>query len=237
MIAGDSMIAGNNMSARSGKIFRITLRLLALLATLACLAACTLENIAARQEKASQLWPELVDGESYGQTFVSQRANLYRIDLGTATYMRVNSAEVIFHLRADPTAAEDLATRIIPAAEIQNDRPTSITFPPLPDSQQRSYYFFLESPEAHPGNAVTVYANEYDQYPDGTAFRGGQAVDGDLVFTAYSQETFSPGDVLSVFWGRLRQDAPFAALYGLMLLGVIVQCCRAFLKPNSNDQN
>jgi hypothetical protein len=164
---------------------------LAALITLVSLTGCTLDSIAARQEEATGLWGELVGGEAFGQSFVCTRDNLYRIDLGTATYARTNSAPVIFHLQSSPETSSDIVSISLPGPQIQNERPTSIEFAPLPDSRDEAYYFYIESPAATPGDAITVYANRHDQYPNGTAYRNGQPVAGDLVFTAYSRETFT----------------------------------------------
>jgi hypothetical protein len=184
------------------------------------LSGCTLDQVAARQAQATGLWDELVGGESYGQSFVSTRDNLYRIDLGTATYARVNAAPVIFHLKSSPEASTDIVSITLPGAEIQNERPTSIEFPPLPDSRGQSYYFSIESPEGAPGDAITVYANANDQYPDGEAYRNGQAVPGDLAFTAYSRQTFTLSRLLHDFLSRAAQDVPFFVCYGVLILGV-----------------
>jgi hypothetical protein len=184
------------------------------------LCGCTLDRIAAQQEKASGLWDELVGGETFGQSFVSAHDSLYRIDLSTATYARVNSASVIFHLRTSRDANTDIVSIALPGPEIQNERPTSIEFPPLIDSQGKSYFFYIESPEGTPGDAITVYANAQDQYTGGRAYRNGQAVSGDLAFTAYSRETFTLSGVLHDFLSRAAQDVSFFLCYGILVLGV-----------------
>ena len=195
---------------------------LALCLVLVCSSGCTLDFIAAQQVQATGLWDELIDGETFGQTFISTGDDLYRIDLGMATFARANSAPVIFHLRNGPESNTDISTITLLASEIQNDRPTSFEFPPLPDSKGKSYYFFIESPQATPGDAITVYASGLDQYPDGMAYRNGKTESADLVFTAYSRVSFN----LSGLWGDLRsrisQDIPFFVIYVILVLGVCV---------------
>lgn len=183
-------------------------------------SACRLSRVTTQQEKATGLWGELVGQETLGQSFVSAHDNLYRLDLGTATYGRTNTAEVIFHLRTSPQATTDIATVTLAGPEIQNDRPTSITFSPILNSQGRSYYFYLESPRATPGNAITVYWNENEQYTAGTAYRNGQPVHGDLAFTAYNQETYDLKSVWASVVQRLSHDPPFFICYGALLLVV-----------------
>lgn len=184
------------------------------------LSGCTLDNIATEQQKATGLWDELVGGETFGQSFASTTDLLYRIDLSTATYARANSAPVIFHLQSHPGASSDIYSATVPGPEIQNERPTSFEFPPLPDSQGRSYYFYIESPESTTGNAITVYASALDQYPEGTAYRNSEAVLGDLAFTAYSRASFTLPGLLGEFLARAGQDLPFCMCYGVLILGV-----------------
>ena len=102
------------------------------------LSGCTLDNIAARQSEATGLWSELVGGETFGQSFVCTRDNLYRIDLGTATYARVNSGAVTFRLQSSTKASTDIVSITLPGPDIQNERPTSFVFPPLPDSRGKT---------------------------------------------------------------------------------------------------
>ena len=204
------------------------------LITVMVLGGCTVDHIAAQQEIATGLWDELVAGESYGQSFVCTHDNLYRIDLGTATFARANTAPVVFHLLGGPQAGTEIATVTIPGPEIQNERPTSILFSPLADSLGERFYFHIDSPEATRGNAITVYTNATDQYPDGTAFRNGHPVDGDLVFAAYSLETFTIGSVLADFASRMAQDIPFFACYGALLLLVSALLALSLARPRSS---
>ncbi len=197
---------------------RQVLRALSVFFILLSVSGCTLGNVTAQQEKADGLWDELIGGKVYGQSFVCTGNNLYRIDLGTATYARINSAPVTLHLRLDPQASADITSVTLPGSEIQNDRPTSFTFSPLPDSQGRTLYFFIESPGATSGNAITVYANSSDQYLDGTAYQDGHAMTGDLAFTAYSQETFTFTQILRDFLSGVKQDLPFFIFFALLLL-------------------
>jgi len=187
-----------------------------------CLSGCTLNSITAQQEKATGLWEELIGGKSFGQSFVSVRNNLYLIDLSTATYSRVNSAPVIFSLKNNPQDIATIFSIELTGSEIQNDRPTSIVFPPIPDSAGKSFYFSIESPEATPGNAITVYANEKNQYVDGSAYQNNQMVSGDLVFTAYSHETFTCLGVLRDIESRVANDVPFFIFFAALILTVCV---------------
>lgn len=192
------------------------------------LSGCTLDNITAQQVKATGLWDELTGGTSFGQTFISVSNNLYRIDLSTATYARVNTASVIFSLKYNPQDPTTILSFELLGSEIQNERPTSFIFPPIADSAGKSYYFSIESPEATHGNAITVYANEQDQYSDGSAYRNNQVASGDLVFTAYSRENFTFTGVFSNILSRARQDMPFFIFWGILILAVCVGLILSF---------
>ena len=194
-----------------------------LLSLTGCAACLTLDKAVAGQEKATGLWGELVDGEAFGQSFVSAQDNLYRIDLSTATYARTNSAPVVFHLQTAPGLRTEVLSVTIPGPDVQNERPTTIVFPPLTDSRGKEYFFYIESLGAVPGNAITVYANANDQYAGGTAYRNGQPVDGDLAFTAYSRQAFTLSGVLGDFFSRVSQDVPFFAVYGALIVAVCVR--------------
>lgn len=192
------------------------------------LSGCTLDNISAQQEKATGLWDELIGGTSFGQSFISVSNNLYRIDLSTATFSRVNTAPVIFSLKNNPQDTTTIFSIEIPGPDIQNERPTSIEFPLILDSASKSFYFTIESPESNPGNAITVYANEQDQYSDGSAYRNNQVVGGDLVFTAYSRENFTFLGVLQDIASRAAQDVPFIIFWGILILVVCVGLVLSF---------
>ena len=191
---------------------------LALLLSVMWLSSCAFDRIGAQQETATGLWSELISGRAYGQTFVCRDNNLYRIDLGTATYGRVNTNPVVFHLRSSPQALTDILSVTLSGPDVQNERPTSILFAPLPDSRGETFYFYIESPGATPGNAVTVYASEHDRYPEGTAYRDGEPETGDLAFTAYARSIFTLSGVLDGFLSRVAQDLSFFIPYGILIL-------------------
>jgi hypothetical protein len=214
------------------KLTRCIYRVLLLCLALISLSGCTLDNISAQQVKTSKLWDELIGGTSFGQSFISTDNNLYRIDLSTATFSRTNTAPVIFTLKNIPQDTSSIFSIEIPGPDIQNERPTSIEFPPIHDSAGKSYYFSIESPEGTSGNAITVYANDQDQYPAGSAYQDSQAVSGDLVFTAYSHENFTFPGVMRDIVSRAAQDVPFLIFWGILILGVCVSLAFSFRRPS-----
>ena len=192
-------------------------RIAALALVLLLLAGCTVAGVEVEQEKASGLADELLGGHVFGQTFTLQYDGLYRLDLYTATYARENTQPVIFSIRAVPEAAEELVRLELPAAQISNSGPTVIIFPPLADTAGQTLYFSIESPGSVPGDAITVYWDEEDVYPDGQMFIDGQPTGGDIAFIAYTQETFTLADIWNDFYSRASQDKPFFTFYCSLL--------------------
>ncbi len=127
---------------------------------------------------------ELVAGRTMGQTFVAQHHNLHRIDLLISTYHRLNSGEVVFHLRRDPEDQTDIATVAVPALELEDTKYHSFVFPPVPTSQGRQFYFFLEAPGSARGDAITLW-----RYDTGEGrYENGRPVPGELAYRAVSLE-------------------------------------------------
>jgi hypothetical protein len=162
------------------------------------------------QGRRLRLLGELVRGRSVGQTFMAQQANLCRIDLLMATYLRTNTQDVIFHLRESRAASEDLVRVRVNGSRIQHDRYHSFTFPPIADSHQRSFYFYLESPSSMGGDAVSMWA-----FVDAKHTENGQPARGRLAFAPFYQTRFgleqgehpvptSGWVVRSPWWARTR---------------------------------
>jgi hypothetical protein len=132
-----------------------------------------------------QITGELRGRRTVGQEFVAVRNHLYRIDVLVATYGRRNTRDVILHLRESPAAEEDLATGRISASLVDDNCYARFVFEPQPASRGRKYYFFLESPESSPGDAITTWAYSWVDLPEPTMVRNGRAVSGRLVFGSY----------------------------------------------------
>lgn len=102
---------------------------------------------------------ELLDGRQVGRSFACPEAGLSQIDLYVATYQRPKHGRLVFHLRSEP-GDDDLVTREFPLETLRDNGRVAIAFPALPDSAGRRYRFWLESPGARTGNAVTLWAND-----------------------------------------------------------------------------
>ena len=126
---------------------------------------------------------EILPGKAIGQTFVSHQPNLCRIDVLLATYCRTNTCDLTFRLQADFPAGQELTAMTVKGANVQDNKWYTFRFPPLLDSQGRTYYFSLESANAAPGNALTTYRYSASEF--GGRYDNGQPGDGSLAFRTY----------------------------------------------------
>lgn len=178
------------------------------------------------QPQSSHAVREIVEGRRVGQTFLAQRPNLSRVDVLLGTYGRTNTHDLVFRLR-EQGASEDLAVVTARAAEVADRDYFSFRFAPVADSEDKSYYFFLESPGAVPGDAFTVLASPTDAYPYGALILDGQATGGDLAFKTYAQEN-RPDVIAHQFVSRFFRHRPpflngvFFLVVGLFYGGLLV---------------
>lgn len=171
------------------------------------------------QDKVNQPVGEISGITTVGQTFISPHANLNAIEINMATYMRTNTHDVIFHLRSSPNSTVDIVTIRVNAAKIADNKYHRFSFPPIIDSEHISYYFFIESPNSAPGNAITTGYCTKDVYNAGSAYKNHEPMEGDLSFRTYHKLEMS--NVASYFLHRMQQDMLFFIFY-FLLLGTIV---------------
>jgi len=138
------------------------------------------------QNISSEPVGEIRQENSYGQSFVSQYNHLGRIDVMLATFARENHYPVVFHLRRAPGDPDDLVSLEFDASTVADNAFYTFSFDPMPDSAGQAFYFFLDSPQSVPGDAITIWATTEDAYPSGTRHNNHQPVAGDLRFIAYS---------------------------------------------------
>jgi hypothetical protein len=128
---------------------------------------------------------EIIGGTTVGQTFYSPYPNLNSIDVLLATYTRTNTKNVTFHLTQSSDSPNDIASVTINAHEIQDNSYYKFEFPKINDSLNKSYYFFIDSPDSTPGDAITIWSNKEDVYPQGSEYINSTPVEGDLSFKVY----------------------------------------------------
>jgi hypothetical protein len=172
---------------------------------------------------------EIYGGARAGQTFVAPYSNLYRVDVLLQTFGRVNTHDVDFHLKASPKGGKDLLKVTINAREVKDSVYFGFTFPQIPDSVGKTFFFYLDSPESVPGDAITVCSKGGDSYAKGTAYVNGLPTERDLTFVAhYRPDLWETTNVAfdrlvenkPSIWGDWRLYLPLAFLY-LALLGLL----------------
>lgn len=143
-----------------------------------------------RYEYANGITGELLPGHSVGQTFVARYANLSGVEVLIGTYQQGEGparASLVLHLKEDAQSGRDLATVRLPAGtNLAQNSWYLFSFPPVANSQDRTFYVDLESPDGAPGRALTIFSwrpiSQGDPYRDGTAYLDGKPAPGDLTF-------------------------------------------------------
>lgn len=107
----------------------------------------------------------------------------------------------------------ELVRVVVNASQIKHTQYQDFAFPPIPDSGGQSYYFYLESPDSRPGDAVTIYYSTRHDYVDGERYINDEVAPGDLMFRTYYDVTL--GEVMAPFVYHVQKDKPFLILFVL----------------------
>jgi glycosyltransferase involved in cell wall biosynthesis len=102
---------------------------------------------------------EIVAGRSHGQRFYSPHNGLSGVRIRVALPGKASTSRLVLHLRTNPGAGADIYSVDVPTYRLRDGQTLALRFPPLEDSAGRWYYFSAESPDAVPGDAVSLYAN------------------------------------------------------------------------------
>ncbi|MFQ5813327.1 MAG: hypothetical protein ACE5I2_09105 [Anaerolineae bacterium] len=164
--------------------------ILGLLLSLAILSSgCTssiveTDNVQERLDRAA---PVIAGPHTVGQTFVSHYPRLSAVELLLVVYSDDGSPpdtprHLTFHLRSDPQDEADIVTFTVDTSNLKHNDPCRFSFPPQTDSENKTYYFFLEAAE---GNRTTVWYSSFDAYGEGAMYLDGQPSEGDLHFKTY----------------------------------------------------
>jgi hypothetical protein len=165
-------------------------------------------RIRTEQLAASSAVGELVGSATSGQTFVSAFPGLARVEVLMASYGRQVTGTFLFHLRDAAGAGDDLVVLACDASQVRDNAFYVFKFPPIRDSAGRSLYFYLEAPQARPGNAITLLGSTQDTLTDGEAvFQGVQGGEvRDLAFRVRYDTTLP--ERFSVVLDRLSASKP-----------------------------
>lgn len=190
--------------------------LLLLAGLLAVLWAGYLAATNRQNSRANGVTTPIAEGVAIGQTFVARYPDLAGVEaqLSTPGHVAARGATLIMHLKTAPGAATDLATSSIPPGETISDGSWYLfSFPPIADSQGKSYYVEFTSGQSGPGNALSIFRWQSDpKYPSdpyqfGTAYINRKPQQSDLAFGV----RYTPSPIVA--W----QTMLGAALQGLSL--------------------
>lgn len=168
------------------------------------------------QGRLDEAAPLIEDATTVGQTFVSHRDRLAAVEVLLVVYGEGSAAsgELTFHLRTSPADQNDLVTKTLRTGDLAHNQPLRVTFDPLPQSKEQSYYFFFEGTA---GSQVTAWYNTIDAYGQGTAVFDGHPRAGDLQFKTFYDYSLDMV-VRDVVSGVAHQGGLLPLLGGLLLL-------------------
>ncbi len=126
---------------------------------------------------------ELTSEALVGQTFKATRDGLSGVSVMFATFSGRNNTEPVeFHLRRSINDVTDLRVAQVTPPSLGDNQLYRFSFDSIEDSMGEEFFFYVTSPTAFPGNAVTVDLNTQDPYHFGTAFLvGGGLFDSDSI--------------------------------------------------------
>ncbi|MBE7473856.1 MAG: hypothetical protein DPW09_08805 [Anaerolineae bacterium] len=158
--------------------------------------------------ESQQIWGDQI----ISQSFVAPRNYLNRVDLLFQTYQRQNTHDVTLRLletqpdSQNPLAGLELFKTTFNAATVSDQSWRTFTFPPINNSEGKTYLITLASPESVEGNAITVGGIERDIFQSGQAFLGPVPLRADITFRACFQLT--AGEKLQVLADQMTRNRP-----------------------------
>jgi hypothetical protein len=143
-----------------------------------------------RQCRSNSLTFPVVPLQEQGQAFGASADMLTRIDIKLATHSRSVAGRLNLQVchGIPPGNSSPIRTAVADVAAVRDNEYHTFGFPPIPDSADKQFYFYLEAPGASTVNAVSV--RMYDRpLPEnlglGRRFRRHEPLDGALTFTSY----------------------------------------------------
>jgi len=139
-----------------------------LLISCAFLSGCvTLRDPEASQEYRGDIVGTISPGSPLGQTIISRRPRLNRIELWLRPLNSTSAnQQLIFELYYSPDENQPLVTLPIKTNQISKNFPIHIKFEPQNDPPDQRYFIKLKTQ----GEDIQVYGREEDVYPQGAMF-------------------------------------------------------------------
>jgi hypothetical protein len=191
-----------------------------------------------------ELSPVVAGDTRVGQVFVAPLPGLYRIDIVLESIESSGEQSLVFHLKADPSAQGDLWTGQVRVGGTQSGMFYAFEFPPIRDSEGKSYYFYLEPADSASGGAVAVRYSSSTVLEGAGAYVNGRPVAGDLQFQTHY--TLRTRDRIGVLLSRMAEGRPYmlgtegfyvglGIVYILVLGAVLLMVARAILKEEEGE--
>ena len=133
--------------------------------------------------------PDFWGARDIGQTFVSSCPNIGRIDLFFGTHGRAASYRIVLELFETGAPDRILASSAVEASSLRNNLFNEFRFPAVRGTRGKRLSLRLRAPEATAADAMTVWTNAGDVYPDGAMVYNGAPAPGDLIFRVYARRT------------------------------------------------
>ena len=133
--------------------------------------------------------PDFYGPIDIGETFVATGANIRRIDLLMGTHDYKVSYPVRFELFEIGSSRTLAAASAVDASVLRNNFYNTFRFPTVRRTRGKKFLFRLLAPEATAANAMAVWMNTGDIYPDGMMMYNGALGANDLTFRVYSLRT------------------------------------------------
>jgi len=211
-----------------------------LVIVLVALLGISQSKIHTEQSQVTHSVGELLPATAVGQTFIADYDGLASVGVKLGTYTRDNTGPLVLHLLRD---TEEVVTVTEDAADVEDLDYLVFEFSPVLDSAGGAFYFYLEAPEAEPGNAITVFGYEAeDIYADGTAVFEGLHGNGvkDLAFRLdYQPPLLEKAGIvverLAASKPSLWGDRQFYLVLGLLYLGGLYGLFVQFVRAGDAD--
>jgi hypothetical protein len=128
----------------------------------------------------------MTPGGQFGQTFTASGPNLSSVEMEIANYGKRSPVGFVrLHLRQSVASQTDIAMATIAAAGIPDCSFVKVSFPPINESQGKSYYVFVDTQGVSQAYPITVFASRTDVYSGGELFINGVPTGRDTAFHAY----------------------------------------------------
>ena len=202
-----------------------------LLLLTACSSVDKISSLLIYRDVVQWRQPESLSSEIAGDVRVGQTVDpdcdgFSRIALLVVKQATTAPTRLRWHLQDAPGARNDVASGSIDLANAPERGYVTLEFDPIADSAEAGdYYFYVENPDAAPGQGVRV-AYSVREYTHsriiGQRYENGQPAEGDLTFMTYCTFIQAPREVLEEVLVRFRGDPVFIGGYFVLLVAIAV---------------